>query len=450
MLIFIVKFDRISLGDIMNERNTLKSNNGFLEIGGVKAVDLAKEYGTPLYVFDREYVKQMCNVFSTSLKNEYEDYGFISYASKAFCCKEIYRIIKDYNLGCDVVSDGELFTALSTGFSSDNIIYHGNNKTKTELQNAVKNKVKYIVIDSEAEIDYLDYLCSEHNVAQEVLIRVNPGVEAHTHEFIQTAKTDSKFGFSISNGDAERFIKKVLSKKNLNLVGLHCHIGSQIFETESFVLAVEKMTDFYKYCKDVLNVEFSVLDLGGGFGIYYSGDDVKFKPSDYSLYVKVICEKLKECISNKGINKPFLILEPGRAIVGEAGITLYTVGSVKSIKDVKDYLSIDGGMFENPRFALYQAKYSVVSADKLDKENTHKYSIAGKCCESGDIIAENIYLPEINAGDVLAVLSTGAYNYSMASNYNRNLIPTVVMVENGKSKVIVKGQTIEDILRNDV
>lgn len=434
----------------MNERNTLKSNNGFLEIGGVKAVDLVKEYGTPLYVFDRNYIKQMCKVFTSSLLEEYDGYGFISYASKAFCCKEIYRIIKEFDLGCDVVSDGELFTALSTGFSSDKIIYHGNNKTKIELQNAVKNNVKYIVIDSEAEIDYLDSLCDENSTFQNVLIRVNPGVEAHTHEFIQTAKTDSKFGFSISNGDAEKFIKKVLSKKNLKLVGLHCHIGSQIFETESFVLAVEKMTDFYKYCKETLNLEFSILDLGGGFGIYYSGNDVKFTPSDYSLYVKVICDTLKDCIARKGIEKPFLILEPGRAIVGEAGITLYTVGGVKSIKGIKDYLSVDGGMFENPRFALYQAQYSVVSVDKLNKEKTHRYSIAGKCCESGDLIAENVLLPEINANDVLAVLSTGAYNYSMASNYNRNLIPAVIMVENGESKVVVKGQTIEDVLRNDV
>ncbi|MBR2869860.1 MAG: diaminopimelate decarboxylase, partial [Clostridia bacterium] len=234
------------------------------------------------------------------------------------------------------------------------------------------------------------------------------------------------------------------------LVGLHCHIGSQIFEKNSFVLAVEKMTDFYKILLEQLNLNLEVIDLGGGFGIYYNEEDPKLALSDYEEYVKVICCSLLENVSNKGLNKPYLILEPGRSIVGEAGITLYTVGNVKEIKDVKKYVAIDGGMFENPRFALYQAKYEVVSPLKLNETPCEKYSIAGKCCESGDIIAENVCLPKIEKGDLLAVLSTGAYNYSMASNYNRNLIPPVVMVKDGKCKVVVKAQTYEDLTRNDL
>ena len=433
----------------MNERNTLKNSNGSLEIGGVKASDLAKNFGTPLYVFDEEHIINICNTFNNALKTYYGN-GMISYASKAFCCKEIYRIINKLSLGTDVVSLGELKTALSVNFPSEKIIFHGNNKSFVELEEAIKNSVKYIVIDSELELEFINKLCEKYNKIQDVLIRVNPGVEAHTHQYIQTARTDSKFGFSTSNGDADKFIEKVVSYKNLSLKGLHCHIGSQIFEKNSFVIAVEKMTDYYLHLKNEFGLNFPVLDLGGGFGIYYSKNDPKTTLKDYEEYVKAISNALIENVKVKGLIKPYLILEPGRAIVGEAGITLYTAGSIKNITDVKKYVSIDGGLFENPRFALYQAEYTVVAADKLNNNANEKYSIAGKCCESGDLIAEDVYLPDIKSGDILAVLSTGAYNYSMASNYNRNQIPAVVMVKNGKSRVVVKGQSIDDLLRNDI
>ena len=434
----------------MNERDTLKINeNNELEIGGITCDALAKEYGTPLYVMDKKYIENMCNIYSETLKNEYGE-GLICYASKAFSCKEIYRVVNSCNIGADVVSGGELYTALSTGFPSEKICFHGNNKLNTELEYAVQNKVGFIVIDSKEEADILDDICQKTNTDQPVLIRVNPGVEAHTHHFIQTAKIDSKFGFSISNGDALDIVKYVINKKNLTLKGLHCHIGSQIFENKSFAIAVDKMTDFYKQIKVDLNYEFDVLNLGGGFGIWYSGDDAKKSYTEYAEYVKNIAVTLTKSINEKNLKKPYLILEPGRSIVGEAGITLYTVGSTKVIKDVKNYLSIDGGMFDNPRFALYQAKYTVVSANKMKDKPTTKYTIAGKCCESGDIIAEDCMLPETKRGDLLAVLSTGAYNYSMSSNYNRNLIPPVVFVENGKSYYAVKPQTYEDIIRNDI
>ena len=434
----------------MNSRETLMSNqDGILNIGGVSAINLVKNFGTPLYVLDVKHVEDMCFAFTDSLKKFYGD-GYVSYASKAFCCKEIYRIIDKFGMHADVVSFGELYTAISAGFSSENITLHGNNKTALELNYAVENNVKTIVIDSLSEIDELDLICKANDKIQNVLIRVNPGIEAHTHHYIQTSKTDSKFGFAISNGDALCAIKQVLSKDNLRLSGLHCHIGSQIFEKKSFILAVEKMTDFYADIKNILGYSFATLNIGGGFGIYYSGDDLKLKPYDYAEYVKIICDTLSDCVHKKGIIKPALILEPGRSIVGEAGVTLYTVGNVKEIAGIKNYVAIDGGMFENPRFALYQAKYSVENALKMNESKIIKYSIAGKCCESGDLIAEDVMLPETKKGDILAVLSTGAYNFSMASNYNRNFIPPVVAVKNGESRLIVKGQTPEDIIRNDL
>lgn len=433
----------------MNERETLFNNNGNLNIGGINCQDLAKEYGTPLYVMDKAYIEDMCKIYSQTLEREYGE-GLITYASKAFSCKEIYRIINGVGIGADSVSAGELYTAKSVGFPMEKICFHGNNKLYGELEFAIKNKVGYIVIDSYTEADDIDEICQNLNVKQNVLIRVNPGVEAHTHHFIQTAKVDSKFGFSISCGEAEEVISYVKSKKNLNLLGLHCHIGSQIFENKSFSLAVEKMTDFYKYLLDKYSIVFDVLNLGGGFGIWYSEGDSKKSCNDYAEYIKNISVTLKKCISEKGIKKPYLILEPGRSIVGEAGITLYTIGRIKEIKDIKNYIAIDGGMFDNPRYALYQAKYTVVAANKMNIKPTTQYSIAGKCCESGDLIAEDVMLPEMKEGDLIAVLSTGAYNYSMSSNYNRNPVPAVVMVENGKSYYAVKPQTFDDIVRNDV
>lgn len=433
----------------MNERETLFNNNGNLNIGGIDCSDLAKEYGTPLYVMDKTYIEDMCKIYSQTLEREYGE-GLITYASKAFSCKEIYRIINGVGIGADSVSAGELYTAKSVGFPMEKICFHGNNKLYSELEFAIKHKVGYIVIDSYTEADDIDEICQNLNLKQNVLIRVNPGVEAHTHHFIQTAKVDSKFGFSISSGEAEEVISYVKNKKNLNLLGLHCHIGSQIFENKSFSLAVEKMTDFYKYLLDKYSIVFDVLNLGGGFGIWYSEDDSKKSCIEYAEYIKNISDTLKKCIAEKGIKKPYLILEPGRSIVGEAGITLYTIGRIKKIKDIKNYIAIDGGMFDNPRYALYQAKYTVVAADKMGDKPSVKYSIAGKCCESGDLIAEDVMLPEMKEGDLIAVLSTGAYNYSMSSNYNRNPVPAVVMVENGKSYYAVKPQTFDDIVRNDV
>ena len=435
----------------MNERDTLSVNeNGHLKIGGVDVSDLAALYGTPLYVFDKAYIKNICKAFSDGIERYYGGHGKIFYASKAFSCKEIYRIVGNSGLGADVVSVGEAFTALSTGFESENMCFHGNNKSFDDLKFAVENKIGYIVIDALSEIDDLAKICAEQNVRQKVLLRVNPGIEAHTHHYIQTAKADSKFGFSIENGDADIAVKNLTGEKALDFCGLHCHIGSQIFEKTSFIIAVDKMTDYYKKISEKFGAELSVLNLGGGFGIYYADGDPKFSLNDYVGYVKTVCETLEKCVESKGIKKPYLILEPGRAIVGEAGVTLYTVGRIKKISGVKNYISVDGGMFENPRYALYQAKYSVIAAERVNDKPQEKYTVAGKCCESGDVIAENVNLPVMREGELLAVLSTGAYNYSMASNYNRNFVPPAVMVENGESYLCVKKQDFNDLIRNDV
>ncbi len=283
-----------------------------------------------------------------------------------------------------------------------------------------------------------------------MLIRINPGIEAHTHAFVQTARTDSKFGFSVSDGAAEEMTAHVLSKEFLNLKGYHCHIGSQIFEKEPFVLAANKVMDFIASIKSRSGFEAQTLNIGGGFGIWYNDEDPEMKLSDYSEYLDCIITAIKAKAKQYSLNEPYLVIEPGRSIVGEAGITLYTVGAIKEIAGIKKYVAIDGGMFDNPRYALYQSKYSVLLANRAKEECTEKVTVAGKCCESGDIIAVDVQLPKAESGDIMAVLSTGAYNYSMASNYNRNAVPPAILVKDGQAEYIIKPQTYKDIVRNDV
>lgn len=435
----------------MNERETLKINTqGHLEIGGTDAVNLAKSFGTPLYVMDENYIRAMCRIYRDTIEKEYGGNGLVLYASKAFSCLAIYRIANSEGIGCDIVSGGELYTALHAGFPAEKMVLHGNNKLLDELTLALDHKIGLIVVDSYDELDTIDALAAERGRVQDVLIRVNPGVEAHTHRFIQTAKTDSKFGFSVSDGTAEKISAYALQKKNIRLKGYHCHIGSQIFEKKSFTTAVDKMVDFMKAMHDKLGFEAGVLNLGGGYGIWYTDEDAKVSCEGYADYLKAILARLKERADECGLKRPYILIEPGRSIVGEAGITLYTVGAIKDIPGVKKYVAVDGGMFDNPRYALYQAKYTAVLANRANEKPTEIVSIAGKCCESGDIVCADVALPAAKRGDILAVLSTGAYNYSMASNYNRNLIPPVVLVQDGKAEYIVKPQSYEDLIRNDV
>lgn len=435
----------------MNQRETLKINSkGHLEIGGCDAVDLAKNFGTPLYVFDEKYIRDMMRVYRDTIEKEYGGNGLVLYASKAFSCMAIYRIAAQENIGVDVVSGGELYTAVKAGFPAEKIYMHGNNKLLRELEFAVDAGVGTIVVDSYDEADMLDDIAKAKCVEQNVLIRINPGVEAHTHAFVQTARTDSKFGFSISDGTAEKMSAYILKKEHLNLKGYHCHIGSQIFEKQSFVLAAQKAMDFMAMIKSDLGFEADTLNIGGGFGIWYTDDDAKISVDGYAAYLEALISAVKGKASELGLKRPYLLIEPGRSIVGEAGITLYTVGAIKDIPGIKKYVAIDGGMFDNPRYALYQSKYTVLLANRADEACTEKVTIAGKCCESGDLIAVDVPLPEAERGDIAAVLSTGAYNYSMASNYNRNFIPPAILVHGGKAEYIVKPQTYDDLVRNDV
>lgn len=435
----------------MNERETLKINQeGHLEIGGADTVALAKQFGTPLYVFDEAYIRRMMGVYRDTLAEKYNGNGLVLYASKAFSCQAVYRIADQENIGIDVVSGGELYTALKAGFPAEKIYMHGNNKLDYEIGEGLDAKIGCIVADSYSEIDKIDAEAAKRGMVQTILLRINPGVEAHTHAFVQTATTDSKFGFSVMDGTAEKITAYALTKEHVKLAGYHCHIGSQIFEKESFVIAVTKVMNFASEMKKKLQFTMETLNLGGGFGIWYTDEDRKIPPEGYAEYLEALIEEVQRKARELGLSEPFLLIEPGRSIVGEAGITLYTVGAIKEIPGVRKYVAVDGGMFDNPRFALYESKYTPVLANRANEECTEMVSVAGKCCESGDMIAVNVHLPKAERGDILAILSTGAYNYSMAMNYNRNMIPPCVLVHEGKAEYIVRPQSYEDLNRNDV
>lgn len=435
---------------MIHTRDTLKINEkGHLEIGGADCVALAEQFSTPLYVFDEAYIRRMMRIYQDTINTEYQGKGLVLYASKAFSCEAVYSIARSEGIGVDVVSGGELYTALRAGFPTDKITMHGNNKLPYEIEQALDARIGMIVVDSHSEADFIEWEAEKRGIVQNVLIRINPGVEAHTHAYVQTATPDSKFGFSVANGAAEEITGYVLSKPHLRLHGYHCHIGSQIFEKQSFVLAVRKNLAFMAEMKAKLGFEADSLNMGGGFGIWYAEGDAMIDVDGYADYLRALISTVKEGCEELGLRLPYLYLEPGRSIVGEAGITLYTVGAIKEISGIRKYIAIDGGMFDNPRYALYQSKYTAILANRAAEDATELVSIAGKCCESGDLIGVDFNLPKANTGDILAVLSTGAYNYSMASNYNRNLIPPVVLVKDGKAEYIVKPQSYEDLVRND-
>ncbi|MBE7042178.1 MAG: diaminopimelate decarboxylase [Ruminococcaceae bacterium] len=432
----------------MYQSESLKINEqGHLEFGGCDTLSLAKEYQTPLYVMDEQVIRNNCKQYRQSMEECYGGHGLVLYASKAFSCKEMYRIAMEEGLGVDVVSGGELYTALSVGFPAEKICFHGNNKTKEELEMAVKTGVGYIVVDSREELSLLNAIAGERKVKQPILCRMKPGIDAHTHSFVQTGHIDCKFGTVLENGDSFDFAKLAAAQPNLTLLGVHCHVGSQIFDEKPFLLAAERMMDFVVQVREILGVTLKVLNLGGGYGIRYTEQD---QPIAYGDYMKKISEAIKSIAHDRNVELPFILMEPGRSIVGEAGITLYTVGSVKKIPDVRTFVSVDGGMSDNPRYILYQAEYEMLLSNKAKEEKTASVTVAGKCCESGDLLGENVALQEAKAGDILAVLSTGAYNYSMASNYNRIPRAAVVMVKDGASRVIVRRESYEDLIRNDV
>ncbi len=428
----------------MKRNVTIK--NGELQLGGVPASALAAEYGTPLYVMEEETVRRNMRAFRSSMEEFYGE-GLVCYASKAFCCKEIYRIADQEGLGADVVSLGELYTAKCAGFPMEKVCFHGNNKSEEELRAALEYGVGRIVADSLSELARLSRLAGELGRKAPVLLRIKPGIDAHTHDFIRTGQIDSKFGLALETGEAMEGVKEALALPNLSLRGVHCHIGSQIFQVEPFVEAARVMMEFLGDVKEETGAELADLNLGGGFGIRYTDAD---EPVPFGDYMGPVSRAVRETAEKRGIPMPFVLIEPGRSIVGEAGTTLYTTGPVKEIPGVRSYLAVDGGMGDNPRYILYQAKYDMLPACRADEPADRVYTVAGKCCESGDLLGENVPLPEMKEGELLAVLSTGAYNYSMASRYNRRGVPPVVMVKDGASRLIVRGESLEDLVQNDL
>ena len=423
------------------------NEKGRLTIGGYDTVDAAQKFGTPAYVFDEAEIRRNCRDFVGSINENYDGNGMVLFASKAFCCKEMCRICAEEGMGLDVVSGGELFTALSVNFPAEKIYFHGNNKTPDELKQAVDSNVGRIVVDNIFELESLDKIARDAGKTVEILFRIKPGIDAHTHDFVKTGQIDSKFGFALETGEAMQAVKKALTMENLKLVGIHCHIGSQIFDIDPFELAARVMLEFMAQVKAETGLELAVLNLGGGFGIKYLQTD---RPRPFADYMKKVSVIVKEYSAELGLKTPFIIIEPGRSIVGAAGITLYTVGAVKKIPDVRTYISVDGGMGDNPRYILYQSHYEVICANKANEPRECTATVAGKCCESGDLIQEWTSVQRVEPGDTLAVLSTGAYNYSMASNYNRICRPPVVFVKDGEARVVVKRETYEDIAHNDI
>lgn len=423
------------------------NDKGHLVIGGCDSVELAREYGTPLYVMDEELIRKNCRRFKQAIDRFYDGNGLILYASKAFCSLAICKIVEQEGLGLDVVSGGEMYTAIKAGFPTEKIYFHGNNKTPDEIEMALDNLIGRVVVDNLEELYLLNEIARSKGKIIDICIRVTPGIEAHTHEFIKTGQIDSKFGFTLETGEAFEVVKRAIKLSNINVIGLHCHIGSQIFDIEPFEEAAKVMMNFIYVLKEKLNLEIKELNLGGGFGIKYVFDH---NPVEYERYIEALTKTIKSIAKEKLLTLPKIIIEPGRAIVGPAGITLYTVGSVKVIPGIRKYVSIDGGMTDNPRYILYQAQYEAVVANKANKPKTEKVTIAGRCCESGDLIGKDMSIQEVVAGDIIAVLATGAYNYSMSSNYNRIPRPAVVLVNRGKSKVIIKREDYDDLLRNDI
>ncbi len=423
------------------------NEQGHLTIGGVSAVDLANKYGTPLFIFDEDGIRKNCRAYVQSIEDNYDGNGLVIFASKAFSCLEMCRICNEEKMGLDVVSGGELYTAKRAGFPMERVFFHGNNKTVDELTFAIEQGVGTIIVDNLTELELLAEIAKNASKTVNIMFRIKPGIDAHTHDFIRTGQIDSKFGFALETGEAMDAVKVAANTESVKLVGIHCHIGSQIFDIDPFVLAAEVMCKFIADIKTETGIELENLNLGGGFGIKYLESD---KPVPYGEYMTKVANAIKSACASLDIKLPRILIEPGRSIIGSEGVTVYTVGAVKEIPNIRTYVSVDGGMCDNPRYILYQAQYEMLCANRANEPKTETVTVAGKCCESGDLLGENVSIQKIEVGDKLAVLSTGAYNYSMASNYNRIPKPCAVMVKGGEDRVIIKRETYEDLVRNDV
>lgn len=421
--------------------------DGKLYFNGCNTEELAKKYGTPLYVISEDCIREKCRELRESFIEKYDNTKAF-YASKAFLTLEMCKIIKEEGMGIDVVSGGELFVAIRAGIEPKDVMFHGNNKTIAELKMAIEYGVGRIVVDSVDELRVLEELAANAKKTVDILFRITPNIECNTHRYISTGQKDSKFGIPLDDNIIKEAIIIAKTSKNINFKGIHFHVGSQLFDNRSHIKAVENAIRLIKMLKDELAVEVEELNVGGGFGIKYLESD---NPKPLSYFVDAIMEVIKNDISKNNLKMPRVFIEPGRWMVGEAGITLYTVGTIKNIPGVRTYVSIDGGLPDNPRTALYTAKYQGYIVNKMDEKRDNTVTIAGKCCESGDILIWDLMIPRsIERGDILAVMSTGAYNYSMASNYNKIPKPAVVMIKDGEERVIVRRESYEDLISKDV
>lgn len=429
--------------------DNLTVKDGVLYFAGQNTVELAKKYGTPLYLLDEDKIREKCRIYKHAFEKHFGPGSRLLYASKANCFKQIYEIMTEEKMGIDVVSSGEIYVALKAGYDLSDAYFHSNNKTDEDIAYAMEKGIGYFVADNVEEVKAVEKEAARRGIKQKLLLRLTPGIDPHTYEAIATGKVDSKFGTPIETGQADEIVEFTLKQEHILLEGFHCHVGSQVFGEDIFERAAVVMLEFIAAMRDKYGYTARVLDLGGGYGVRYIESDPYL---DIEIKVGQVAASIKETCRRLNLEMPEIHMEPGRSIVADAGMTLYTVGTVKKIPGYKNYVSIDGGMPDNPRFALYRSSYTCLPANKMDEKCDFQCSVVGRCCESGDIIQEHVMMPEsIGRYDTVAVCTTGAYNYSMASNYNKLPRPPIVMLRGGReSYVAVKRESFEDLVRNDV
>ena len=426
--------------------NIQRSESGELCFAGQNVRSLAEEYGTPLYLMDADRIRFNCRMYLKAFRESFGENALPLYASKAASFKQICRIMAEEGLGIDTVSRGEIHTALSAGFPAEKIFFHGDGKTDEDIRYAVRARIGYFIVDNETELECLQAEAAAQGIRQKVLLRITPGIDPHTYEAVNTGKVDVKFGVPIAEGQGLHFVEKALAMDAIEVSGLHCHVGSMVFDEMVFEDTVDHMVSFMKELHDTLGFATQQLNLGGGYGVRYLETD---KTIDIPARIKALAEHIRQRVAEAGLSMPFILMEPGRSIVADAGMTIYTVSTVKHLTGLKNYVIVDGGMADNPRYCLYQAPYTVLPVSYAEgKEEV--FDLVGRCCESGDVIQPGVKLPaEIKRGDLIAVCTTGAYNYSMASNYNRLGRPPVVMLQNGEHFAAVRRETLEDLCALD-
>ena len=428
--------------------NVEYDSTGSLRFADMSISSLAEKYGTPLYLYDEAKIREHCRAYISAAEDAFLGRAKVLYASKAASFKRLYEIMREENMGIDVVSCGEIYTAHLAGYPLSSAYFHSNNKTDRDIEYAIDHGVGYFVVDNVEELYSIDRIAGDRGISQRVLLRITPGIDPHTYAAVSTGKVDSKFGSAIETGQAEEITRVALSLANIDLRGFHCHVGSQIFDTDVYLRAAEVMLTFIAGMRDVTGFITEELDMGGGFGVRYIPEQ---QSVDITQMISEIGSFMLRRADELGIPMPIVAFEPGRSIVADAGLTVYTVGTVKRITGYKTYVSVDGGMTDNPRYALYGSPYTVLPVDLCDFSDTECVSVVGRCCESGDVLQDNVDLPRgIGRGDLLVCLTTGAYNYSMASNYNRLPRPPIVIINNGDSYIAVKRECEEHLALLDV